>query len=171
MPNLGPGVDQHVNAAAIPTWVFTPNPSAPTNLRLYNEGRYTVYIGQSAVTPSTGMPLAPGKPFELFGVLQNIYACSPVVAGTAAATVGATAFQTAGSTSFTVASGGMPNIPVGTTFLIGSGTGQEALVVATSTSTTSITTTTPSLFEHGASDVIFSCTTNIAQLRVTAGAL
>ena len=172
MPNLGAGVDQHVNAAAIPTWVFTPNPSAATNVRLYNEGSQVIYVGQSAVTPSTGMPLLPNsKPIELYGVTQTLYACSGVVAGTAAATVAATGYQTAGSTGFTVASGGMPNIPVGTTFLIGSGTGREALVVATSVSTTAITTTTPSLFEHGGGDVIFSCTTNIAQLRVTAGVL
>ena len=170
MPNLGAGVDQHVNAAAIPTWIFTPNTSAASNLRVYNEGLNIVYIGQSGVTPATGLPLAPGRPFELFNVLQTMYACSPVVAGTAAATL-STGLQTAGTTAFTVASGGMANIPVGTTFLIGSGSGREALVVATSTSTTSITTSTPSLFDHGGSSVINSCTTNIAQLRVTAGVL
>ncbi len=170
MPNLGPGNDQHVNVAAIPTWVFTPNSSAATNARLYNEGSQVVYVGQSAVTPSTGLPIRPNsKPVELYGVTATLYACSGVVSGTAAATLAG--YQTAGTTSFTVASGGMANIPVGTTFLLGSGTGQEALVVATSASTTVITTTTASLFEHGASDVVNSCTTNIAQLRVTAGAL
>jgi hypothetical protein len=174
MPNLGAGVDQHINLAAIPTWVFTPAAGLSGNtLRLLNEGSNVLYIGQSAVTPSTGFPLLPGnRGVELQNVNSSIYACSGVVAGTAAATVSTTlASMTAGTTGVTVASGGMANIPVGTTFLIGTGTGQEALVVATSASTTAITTTTATLFEHGPADVIKSCTTVIGQLRATAGVL
>jgi len=63
----------------------------------------------------------------------------------------------------------MPNIPVGTYFLVGSGTGQEALCVATSASTTTITTTTGCLFEHYASEVLYSVVTTPGVLQIRAG--
>jgi hypothetical protein len=63
----------------------------------------------------------------------------------------------------------MANIPVGTYFLIGTGTGQECLNVATSASTTTITTTTGCLFEHYASEVLYSVVTTPGSLQVRAG--
>jgi type IV secretory pathway TrbL component len=160
------------NTTPLPTAVFV----APTGtgvypvLRLRNESpSQTLFVGLSACTPNTGIPLPPNSAIELSNAGKNIYACSNWAAGTAAATASASASVTVGTTSFTVASGGMANIPVGTYFLIGTGTGQEALSVATSASTTTITTTTGTLFEHYASEVLYAVTTTPGVLRVQAG--
>ena len=128
----------------------------------------TLYVGLSACTPNTGLPLAPGTAIEISPAAKGLYACSNWSQGTAAATAG-TGVATAGTSSWTVASGGMANIPVGTYFLIGAGTGQEALNVATSASPTTITTTTASLFDHAASEVIYSVVTTPGVIQVRAG--
>jgi hypothetical protein len=60
----------------------------------------------------------------------------------------------------------MANIPVGTYFVIGTGTTAEVLAVATSASTTTITTTTASLFDHTVSQVLHSVVTTPGVLRV-----
>ena len=160
-----------VNTTPLPSTVFV----SPTgtgvypSCRLKNESpSQTLFIGLSACSPNTGLPLPPNTQIELAPANKSIYACSNWAAGTAAATAG-TGVATAGTTSWTVASGGMANIPVGTYFLIGSGTGQEALNVATSASTTTITTTTASLFDHAASEVLFAVVTTPGILRVQGG--
>ena len=122
----------------------------------------------SACTPNTGIPLPPNAAIELSPVSGTVFTCSNWSAGTASATASASA-ATAGTTSWTVASGGMVNIPVGTYFLIGTGTGQEALCVATSASTTTITTTTGALFDHAASEVLDLLVTTPGLLRVERG--
>ena len=160
-----------VNTTPLPSTVFV----VPTGTgvypvcRLRNESAVTMFVGLSACTPNTGVPLPPNAAIELANANQSVYACSnwaklaprrPPLPMSAA---------TAGTTSWTVASGGMANIPVGTYFLIGSGTGQEALAVATSASTTTITTTTASLFEHNASEVLHAVMTTPGVLRVQGG--
>lgn len=125
----------------------------------------TLFIGLSATTPNTGLPLPPNAQIKLPAAPKSLYASSNWSAGAALATASASA-ATAGTSSWTVASGGMANIPVGTYFLIGSGTGQEALCVATSASTTTITTTTASLFDHAASEVLDAVVTTPGSLRV-----
>lgn len=161
-----------VNTTPLPVTVFV----APTGAgvspvcRLRNESpSQTLFVGLSACTPNTGMPLPPGTAIELSNAGKSVYACSNWAAGAAAATASTSASVTVGTTSFTVASGGMAAIPVGTYFLIGTGTGQEALCVATSASTTTITTTTGALFEHFASEVLFAVTTTPGVLRVQGG--
>jgi len=129
----------------------------------------TLFVGLSACTPNTGIPLPPNTRIELANAGKGLYACSNWSAGTAAATASTSASVTVGTTSFTVASGGMANIPVGTYFLVGTGTGQEALCVATSASTTTITTTTGTLFEHYASEVLNSVVTTPGVLQVDRG--
>ena len=128
----------------------------------------TLFVGLSACTPNTGLPLPPNAQIELPYAPKSLYASSNWSAGAAAATASASA-ATAGTTSRTVASGGMVNIPVGTYFLIGTGTGQEALCVATSASTTTITTTTGALFDHAASEVLDLLVTTPGLLRVERG--
>lgn len=159
------------NTTPLPTTVFVSPTGAGVNptCRLKNESpSATLFVGLSACTPNTGVPLPPNALLTLPAATKNIYACSNWSAGTAAATAG-TGAATAGTTAWTVASGGMANIPVGTYFLIGAGTGQEALCVATSASTTTITTTTGSLFDHGASAVLSSVVTTPGILRIERG--
>ena len=137
--------------------------------RLKNESpSQTLFVGLSACTPNTGIPLPPNSQIELPAANVDLYACSNWSAGTAAATASASA-ATAGTTSWTVASGGMANIPVGTYFVIGSGTAAEVLSVATSASTTTITTSTGSLFDHTVSQVFRSVVTTPGVLRVQGG--
>jgi hypothetical protein len=169
--NLGPGVDQHVNLSFTPTWVFSPTTGLANTLRLYNEGRNTVYVGQADVTVSTGLPLAPGcKPLLLTNIQSPIYAVSAVTTGAVAGTIAVT--QTAGTTSFTFPSAAVTALPVGTAFVLGSTSStsnQEVLVVATSASTTTITTTLASVFPHVSGDQAFLATPTYGQIRATAG--
>jgi hypothetical protein len=161
-----------VNTTPLPVAVFVAPTGTGVNpvCRLRNESpSQTLFVGLAACTPNTGIPLPPNSAIELSPANKSIYACSNWSAGTAAATASSSAQVTVGTTSFTVASGGMANIPVGTYFLIGTGTGQEALNVATSASTTTITTTTGTLFEHYASEVLYAVTTTPGVLRVQAG--
>lgn len=174
MPNLGPGTPNNVNVAPAPTWIFTPNtvPASGTNIvRLYNPGRFPVYVGQQGVNQYNGMPVLPGaRPVELVNVTQTLYAACPVTPTTACATISATA-STAGSSAFTGTTLAL-NIPPGTAFITGgsnAATAIEVLVVATSTGTTSITTTTPSLYDHLASSVFTAATYSTGLLQVVAG--
>ena len=160
-----------VNTTPLPVVAFVSPTGAGVNpvCILKNESPSAIlFVGLSACTPNTGLPLPPNTRIQLAGAGQNLYACSNWSAGTASATAG-TGAATAGTTSWTVASGGMPNIPAGTYFLIGSGTGQEALSVATSASTTTLTTTTASLFDHAASAVLHALVTTPGTLRVERG--
>ena len=162
------------NTTPLPTEVFvTPASSTlpgvtPVCILRNASPSQTLFVGLSACTPNTGLPLPPNESVKLNAANSNLYACSNWSAGTAAATASASA-ATAGTTSFTVAAGGMANIPVGTTFLIGVGSGQEALSVASSVSTTVITTTTGALFAHAASEVLYSVVTTPGVLKVQQG--
>ena len=159
------------NTTPLPTAVFvTPTGTGvnPVCIIKNESPSQTLFVGLSACTPNTGIPLTPNTELRLPNATSTLYACSNWAAGTAAATASAGA-STVGSTTFTVASSGMPNIPVGTYFLLGVGTGQEALKVATSASTTTITTTTASLFDHAASEVVYSVVTTPGVLQVRAG--
>ena len=160
------------NSTPLPTAVFVSPTGTGVNpvCILKNESpSQTLFVGLSACTPNTGVPLPPNESIKINAASQSLYLSSNWAAGTAAATASTSASVTVGTTSFTVASGGMANIPVGTYFLIGTGTGQEALCVATSASTTTITTTTGCLFEHYASEVLQSVVTTPGILRVERG--
>ena len=171
MVNLGPGVDSHVNTAATPTWIFTPTSGLPNNVRLYNEGnKNTVYVGGSGVTPNTGIAIPVGsRPFEIQNAGQTLYACAAWNVGAGLAT--STTSITAGTTTLNFAAGGMPNIPVGTTFVLASGAGQEVVTTATSSATTTITISNATLFDHVTPYTASAVTVGVGQLRVTAGVL
>jgi len=159
------------NPGPLPGQIYVANTTAGVTacLNLQNQSNQIMYVGLSACTPNTGFPLMPGERIKLNNVTKNLYACAAWAAGTAAATLSTSASVTVGTTSFTVASGGMPNIPVGTYFTIGSGSGQEVLNVATSAATTQITTTTGALFEHYASEVLNSVTWTPGLLNLQRG--
>ena len=159
------------NTTPLPVTVFTTPTGTGVNplCILKNESpSQTLFVGLSACTPNTGVPVPPNAELRLPTATKSVYACSNWSAGTAAATAG-TGVSTVGTTSWTVASGGMANIPVGTYFVIGLTTGAEVLSVATSASTTSITTTTGSLFDHAASEVLYQCVTTPGVLKVQGG--
>ena len=176
MPNLGAGVDQHVNTAAVPTWVYNaPAYVAGSNfqatLRLYNEGTNTIFVGGANVTPFNGFPIPPGsKPVEIQNVTGTVYTCSnSFVTGsaTAAATLGTgTGIATVGTTKLTVTTAA--GIQAGQSIIIGTASNVEPAVVL-SIATTVITLANPTLYYHAVGDVMTVATTTIGQLRVTAG--
>ncbi len=167
MPNLGAGVDQHVNPAATPTWVFTPTPGVPASVRFYNEGAGTVYVGQANVSQYSGIPILPGnRPVEFQNMTTSLYACSSAAVGANTTTLSA-AVVPAGNTSFTVTTtaGFVP----GTSLILGNvGKGQEIVTVATTTATV-VTLTGATLYDHAVSSTVSTAVVVPAQLRVTAG--
>lgn len=168
MPNLGAGNDQHVNPAVTPTWVFTPTPNAPSSVRFYNEGTTTVYVGQSNVSLVNGFPILPGnRPVEFQNVTATLYAVSGITSSGANTTT-LSQPATAGSTQVTMTS--VANFPPGTTFLVGNVAGaRDVLVVATSTATTVVTTTSAIQYDHLTGQTVATAVPSIGQLRVTAG--
>jgi hypothetical protein len=174
MPNLGPGVPNNTNLTFTPTWLFTPSSSGINNLRLYNNGRNTVYVGQAEVTVNTGLPILPGgKPVELTNVQNSLYAISAYQVGTLLGTVQTAA--TAGTTTITFSSTvPVATLGVGGVFMIGSTSStsnQEALSVASTTATSVLTTSTATAFAHGVTDVVYAITPSYGQLSVIGGVL
>lgn len=163
MPYFGAGVDQHVNLAATPTWVFTPTPNAPATVRLVNEGSNVLYVGGAAVSPGNGLPLYPNTRVELPLANQTLYACSNYIASTVATTV--TTASTAGAVAMTV---GVAPV-VGATLAIGNGAAKEIVTVAATSGTTIFTAATAFLYDHGVAATVATVTSVIAQLRVSAG--
>jgi hypothetical protein len=172
MVNLPPGSPNNVNLTFTPTWLFTPSTNATNNVRLWNNGRNTVYVGQADVTVNTGLPIPPGqKPVELTNVLQSLYAISTYSIGTLLGTVQTAA--TAGSTSLTFSSTvPVSTLGVGGIFMIGSTSAtsnQEALSVAATTATTVLTTSTATAFAHDTTNVVYGVNATYGQLTVQSG--
>jgi hypothetical protein len=166
MPNLGPGVDQHINLTPVGVQVFTPTPGAPATVRLSNEGSGgTVYIGGAGVSPASGFPLLPGNvPVKLQNVNVNLYACSGYSTTAAATTL--TAPANAGATSLAVTSG--TGTVTGAYVLVGTGAGSE-LVQITAGGGTATLTVTPLLYDHKTAGAAQAAIALPAQLRSTAG--
>jgi hypothetical protein len=176
MPNLGAGVDQHVNTTALPTWVY----QAPayisgspvlSSLRLYNEGTNVLFVGGANVSPFNGFPIPPGsKPVEIQNASGTIYTCGNSIVGANTAAGTASAAVAAGASSIPVSSYSTA-ITIGSTIIYGAGAsaaGYEVLVVS-ATAATTITTSTPLLYDHATAVKFTLATTTIGQLRVTAG--
>lgn len=174
MPNLGVGGTQHVNLTYTPTWIYTPNASAVSNIELFNEGRNTVYVGQADVTVNTGLPIPPNSgPVKLTNVLTPLYAISQITQGAVAGTVGTTG--TAGTSVIAFGAAASSTVlTVGQTLLIGSTaftSNQEAVSVASTTGTTNVTLSSATQFAHDTTNVIYSAVPTFGQIRVNAGVL
>lgn len=175
MPNLGPGVDQHINTVVTPTWVFTPTPNVPgPSVRLYNEGTQTVYVGGANVSPFNGLPLPPNsKPLQIQNQSGTIYTCSNVNVGTTGYTLSGAALNS-GSTAVTL-SGSVTTLAAGQVLVLGAAPSQEvvqiAAVTATNGSVISFTLSTTTIYDHKASAPLTAATSTPGQLRVTAGVL
>jgi hypothetical protein len=167
VPYLGAGVDQHVNTAPVPTWVFTPTPSVSSTLRLFNEGTQIVYVGGINVSPFNGLALYPGaRPLELQNTNQTVYTCSNVLPTATGYTMSAAALN-AGSTVVTLSTA--ETLAVGVPVLLGAGGSQEVVVTAGASATAAFTVTTATLYDHKASSLVTVATSTPGQLRVTAG--
>lgn len=168
MPNFPPGSDQHVNVGVTPTWIFTANTSATNILRLVNEGRNVLYVGQSSVTPLNGLPVYPGgKPVEFAGV-STLYAVSAVATSSSVGTLAAA--LPAGSTAFTVGTS-TATIVAGNTVMIGTGSSAEPVSVTATggATTTTFTIATGTLYDHANASPVSAATSLLGQLRVSQG--
>lgn len=168
--NLPPGTPNVVNPAVTPTWVFTPTTSAPATVRLSNTGRNPVYVGPAGVTQSGGLAIPPGgKTIELVGVLQTLYAVSPVAPVTLSAT-SSTSAVTAGSTAISLTTAVPSGLSAGTYCVIGStaNTGWEAQLIASTTASSQLTFANPLVNDH-AQDLVYTATFLPAQIVVAGG--
>lgn len=150
------------NPGPLPTQIYVANTSAGVNavLNLQNQSSVIIYVGLSACTPNTGLPLMPNERIKLNNLSKSVYACAAWSAGTQLATLSSSAY-TAGTTQFTTSASALSALPVGTYFVVGGTTNssqQEVLSVASSVSTTVLTTTTASLFDHAASQPLYAVT-------------
>ena len=169
MPYLGAGVDQHVNTAPVPTWVFTPNPVGGASVRLYNEGTQLVYVGGVNVSPYNGLPLWPGsRPVEIQNANGTIYTCSNVNLTTTVMTAASSALA-AGASSLSTTAVVASGFAAGTVFVLGAGNAKDVLVVASTAANSTITFTTNTLYDHVGSSLLTAATSIPGQLRVTAG--
>ena len=173
-PNLPPGTPNSVNPAVTPTWIFTPNTSAASTVRISNTSRNPVWVGMSQVTQANGLPIPPGgKTTELVGVTQTLYALSSVVAGSAAGTMSSSAV-TVGTTAITLTTTVPTSLAAGTTILVGYSTiatalGWEAQVVNSTTASSQITFANPLVQDHAGSGVIWTATALPGQVNVAGG--
>ena len=161
------------NTTPLPAQVFVANTTAGVTavVNLMNMSSQMMFVGLSACTPATGLPLMPGERIRLNNVPKSVYACSNWVAGTQLATLSASAY-TAGSTQFTTSAAALASLPVGTYFVVGgtaNSSQQEVLCVATSVSTTVLTTTSGSLFDHAVSQPVWAATWYPSSLNIQRG--
>jgi hypothetical protein len=162
------------NTTPLPVQVFVANTSAGVTsvVNLQNLSAQMMFVGLSACTPNTGLPLMPGERIRLNNVTKSVYACSNWAASsTQLATMSSSAY-TAGSTQFTTSAAALSVLPAGTYFVIGgtaNSSQQEVLCVASSVSTTVLTTTTASLFDHAASQPVWGVTWYPSSLNIQRG--
>lgn len=166
MPNLGPGVPQNLNPTVTPNWIFTPTPNAPATLRISNNSGNFVYLGGSNVSQFNGFPLPPNsKPIEIqnVNITGSLYACSGVFqSGTAPVTNAALA---AGVTTFTVTTTGLAAGPA----ILGNGTAQEVVNIASVASSTVVTLSVATLMDHVTAATVATAVARPANITVYAG--
>lgn len=164
-------------AGGLPAFVFTPATGAgvpPQTLKVTNIGSSPLYLGPAATlqTPNA-LPagVAPGAHVLISPVTVSTYLAGPYVAGTATCTIAA-AVSTAGSTAFTVSTTVPASFPAGTSFLIGNAASSRELLVVSSTSASSvITSTTPSIYDHAQASTISTVVFSPVQAQVMTGAI
>ena len=165
--SIPPGTPQSVNPAVTPTWIFTPNTSAPNTIEVTNIGQYTVYVGKSGCAQASGFPVNPGsRPLKLQNVNATLYATSRVSVGSSVSTLNAA--YTAGTTSIVTASSVATS---STVLVVGStvNTGWEAVAVSAVSADGTTVTTSALLMDHGSGQIVYSATAQLGQIRVTAG--
>lgn len=166
MPNLGPGIPQNLTPAVTPTWVFTPTPGVTASVRISNNGGNTVYLGGPNVSPFNGLPLPPGcRPVELQNCPFTVYTCAGVSGQGTTKVVNANALP-AGTTTFTVTTTGLVAGPL----ILGNLGSQEVVNIASIASSTVITLSNATLYDHTVSATVQTAVAQSSSLTVSAGA-
>lgn len=159
--------DVYVPVSAIPTLLYTPA-SSNDRVRIANAGQTTVFLGQSAVTAATGLPLRAGsKPILLTSNNGAIYGvAAPVATGTPSGTTSAA--LAAGVTGLTVASGGA-SFTQGSIILLDTGAKAETLTVGAGSGATNIVVNATQ-FPHATGATIVTLTGSCGtSVHVTSG--
>jgi hypothetical protein len=164
-----------VNVNGSPSWVFQPVTALNQTVKITNNGSAPLYAGplNTLLTPGA-FPAAIPPNWHLYinPATAAVYVSCGYVAGSNTTTLAGASANSypAGTTQFTVAS--QTHLPVGQMFLLGNASSsQEVLVVATSVSTTVLTTTLASLYDHVAAATVTTCTPIVGQAYVSTGAL
>lgn len=147
----------YVPVGTTATLLYNPG-AANDRVKLVNAGQATVYLGQSAVTAVTGLPLRPGtSPIEitlLAGALYGIVA--PGATGAPSGTTSAAI--AAGATALPVASGGA-SFTQGMVVKLDTGASTEVVTVGAGSTGTSIVVSATQ-FAHGSGAAIATVTTS-----------
>ena len=157
------------------TWVFTPTPNVTApSVSVFNNGTNVVYLGGAGVNQADGFPLAPGnRPLMLQNIGYSLYACSNVTVGAIVGTLN-TSYSAGTAQIVTAASVATASAASGSVWIVGNtaGTGWEAVVVGThSTSYTTFGTTALVSDHFGTSGVIYTGTALPTSVVVQAGVL
>lgn len=165
MPYFGPGIAVSTVSTVTPTVVFTPTPNAAATVRIANNGSYTAYFGGPNVSPFNGFPLPPGcRPIELQNCPFTVYTCANAFGTGATKVVNANALP-AGTTSFTVTTSGLAAGPL----LLGNVGSQEVVNIASVASSTVITLSNATLYDHVASATVQTAVLQPVSITVQAG--
>ena len=120
-----------------PVLVYNAAPVGKPATLITNTGSSVIYLGASAVTVSSGMPLTAGEQILLAFAPYNLYAASGYTTTATATTT--TAAANSAATSLAVTSG--TGIANGALILVGSGTNAEVVTVTAGGGTTTLTVT------------------------------
>ena len=165
MPYLGPGIPINTVSTVQPSVVFTPTPGAAATVRISNNGNSTVYLGGANVSPFNGFPLPVGcRPIELQNCPFTVYTCANVFGTGATKVVNANALP-AGTTTFTVTTSGLAAGPL----ILGNVGSQEVVNIASVASSTVITLSNATLYDHVASATVQTAVLQSSGITVSAG--
>ena len=163
-------------AGGLPAFVFQPltGPGTiPQTCKVTNLSPVSLYAGPRAALQTPGaLPagIPPGGHLYLQACTAAVYMAGPYSPGTVTATLTA-APATAGSTAITLSATVASSFAAGTSILLGNAaTSRELLVVASTSASSVITTTSPTLYDHAASSTISTVIFQPVQALAVTGA-
>lgn len=124
-----------VPISTAPVVIYSPQAHTSTAI-ITNAGTSTIFLGQSGVAATTGLPLAPGQTVQLLQVTVPLYAVSGL-ASVIAPTDTLSADASASDTALTVASGGA-SFTEGMVVAIQDGSDSEVVTVGAGSTGTSV---------------------------------
>lgn len=148
--------------------VSVPPPAGIPHAYLFNSSGQVAYLGGSAVTTMSGLPLYPNNKMDLSFLPGTAYAVagfnqSATVFGTVVTNVAQ------GGTSFTV--NAAPGFAIGSSIVVEPGTVRQEILPVGGTTSTAVTTNTGALFAHGSvSSLVYAITPNVTTVQAVRGA-
>lgn len=161
------GIDPPVAAPAVQ--VYFPASVGTPHCVIFNSGASPAYLGGSAVSSNTGLYFPPGAQLSLPFMPYSIWAVEGYALGTATTTLGANV--AAGGT--TLVAGSLASMKVGSALQIGNANAPssfETVIISTFVNAGTLTTTSPTQFDHiSGGTITVIATQNATSLSVNAG--